>query len=93
MDRGGYCLGDLSLLVSVRILVPTLARLVGARGKRNVPMSVRGKTAMGFCLVAFGTLFLFGNTTAWPVLLAVWAVIMIAMIPVWWRDYRDSEGF
>ena len=59
------------------------------RGKHGIPMSVRGKAAMGFFLGFFGIAMLIGNTT---VLVVGMVVLTIVITPVWRRDKRDSEN-
>jgi hypothetical protein len=61
----------------------------GGRGKPGIPMSVRGKIAMGVSLGFFGIAVLIGNTT---VLLVGMVLLMIAISPVLRKDRRDSEN-
>jgi hypothetical protein len=68
----------------------------GRRRRRDqpmIPMSTRGKNAMGIYVAYWGMTVLLIKTTASPVLIAGGIVIMIALIPVYLRDKRNQEDF
>jgi hypothetical protein len=60
---------------------------------RRVPISVRGKIAMGIYVAFFGLLVFVGSSkTLQCVWFAGWVILMIRMYPIYLRDRRDYEN-
>jgi uncharacterized membrane protein len=78
------------LLVSA-FYFPNWRMTWGRRG--TVPMSVRGKKAMGIYFAYFGLVgFLGSNRTIWGMWLVGLAVLMAVMYSISSRDRRDHEN-
>jgi hypothetical protein len=93
---GSYLVPAFALVGAVIPLVSAFFfphwRMTYGRGGK-VPISVRGKIAMGLYFAYFGLLIFVGSNRILQGAFCVgWAVLMVAFYPIYLRDRRDYEN-